>query len=81
MCVVMMGGVWSNRYLLKFCRCFTDMSDKGVCPGVMPTGMMESEDAQFIDINAKNTACATPLELAASQGHTEVVRYANMSVL
>lgn len=40
----------------------------------LPSGVMEDEDAQFIDINGKNSMRATPLELAASQGHTEVVK-------
>lgn len=59
--------------MLQFCR-----SHNGVPPlnvGALPSGVMEDDEAQFIDINGKNTVGATPLELAASQGHTEVVKY------
>lgn len=62
------------KYLLQFCRYRGDGQAALLCVGVMPTGMMEDEEAEFIDINAKNTMGATPLELAASQGHTEVVK-------
>lgn len=62
--------VSTDRYLLQFCRRFDGVLE--ATP--LPTGVMEDEDAQFIDINGKNTAGATPLELAASQGHTEVVK-------
>lgn len=57
------------RYLLQFCR-----SSPCVSEPVLPTGVMEDEEAQFIEINGKNTMGATPLELAASQGHTDVVK-------
>ena len=30
---------------------------------------------QFLDINAKTSNGASPLEMAAEQGHLEVVRY------
>ena len=60
------------RYLLQFCR----RGAGGVPPKdtPLPNGVMEDDDAH-IDINSKNMAGATPLELAASQGHTEVVKY------
>jgi len=35
---------------------------------------MEDVDALFIDINGRNMTRATPLELAAAQGHTNVVK-------
>lgn len=61
------------RYLLQFCRRGDGVTPPKATP--LPTGVMEDEDAQFIGINSKNMAGATPLELAASQGHTEVVKY------
>ena len=56
------------RYLLQFCRGASSVATP------LPTGMMEDEEAQFIEINGKNAMGATPLELAALQGHTEVVK-------
>ena len=35
------------------------------------------EVTKYLDINQRNAAGATPLELAASQGHSDVVRYVN----
>lgn len=62
------------RYLLQFCPRGAGGVAGGGATSPFPTGVMEDEDAQFIDINSKNMAGATPLELAASQGHTEVVK-------
>ena len=56
----------SIRYLLQFCHQCKDTP--------LPSGMMEDKDAKFVDINGRNAVGATPLELAASQGHREVVR-------
>ena len=36
---------------------------------------VNNSNQQFLDINAKTSAGATPLELAAQQGNLEVVRY------
>ena len=42
----------------------------------LPKGANAGDDVmpQYLDVNGRNAAGATPLELAASQGHLEVVR-------
>ena len=42
----------------------------------LPAGANDGDDVvpQYLDINGRNSVGATPLELAASQGHLEVVK-------
>ena len=62
------------RYLLRLCRP-GDGGEYLVSP--LPAGANDGDDVvpQYLDVNGRNAVGATPLELAASQGHLEVVRY------
>lgn len=60
----------SCRYLLQFC-----LKSDGTPPNnPLPAGANDEETPPFLDINGRNAAGATPLELAASQGSLDVVR-------
>ena len=62
------------RYLLRLCHP-REGDEYRVSP--LPAGANDGDDIvpQYLDINGRNSVGATPLELAASQGHLEVVRY------
>ena len=59
------------RYLLRLCS-----PRDGGPTSPLPAGANDGDDVmpQYLDVNGRNAAGATPLELAASQGHLEVVR-------
>lgn len=64
---------WFFRYLLRLCR---PIEGDKYYHSPLPAGANDGDDVvpQYLDINSRNTQGATPLELAASQGHLEVVR-------
>jgi len=65
------------KYLLKFCHPLKATSTllQSTCSSSSSTPVVGlGEDTQLVDINQRNTAGATPLELAALQGHSDVVR-------
>ncbi len=61
-----------DRYLLRFC-----LKGDGTCPpSNFPSGAAGTENhPPHLYINDRNTAGCTPLELAVSQGHLDVVKY------
>ena len=61
------------RYLLRLCR-LRDGSE--YLASLLPAGANDGDDVvpQYLDVNRRNSVGATPLELAASQGHLEVVK-------
>ncbi len=65
------------RYLLQFCGKLSRgvVSEEEGNP--LPTGALDED--QMVNMNGRNAMGRTPLEIAASQGHTDIVRWVELT--
>jgi len=68
-----------SRYLLQFCGNWNGVTMITGVAMPLPSGALDED--QTVDINRRNATGCTALELASSQGNTDVVRYSAPLIL